>query len=385
MTNKAQILGTGLGLGAGLTYFLDPGRGRRRRALLRDTVTHAAHVTGRAVGKTSRDVSHRVSGVRSNVVSMFGCETVDDAVLVERVRAKLGRTVSHPHAIEVTAERGRVTLKGLILDREIDPLLKCVCRVRGVTGVENRLDAHEEAENVPALQGGQRRSGERSEFMQTSWSPTARLLAGIAGSALALYGLRRRGVTGAALELLGCGLVTRGLTNLEVRDLAGYDGGRGIAVQKTINIDAPVERVYETWSHHENFPRFMSRVREVRDLGNDRYHWTVVGPAGLLYEWDGVITRQVPNRLMEFASTPGAAFEHRGVVRFEPTEHGGTRVDVKMTYHPPAGVVGHVVARLFGADPRSEMIADLLRMKSFIETGREPHDAAARRTATREA
>jgi hypothetical protein len=40
-----------------------------------------------------------------------------------------------------------------------------------------------------------------------------------------------------------------------------------------------------------------------------------------------------------------------------------------------------VVAKLFGADPRSEIIADLLRMKSFIETGHQPHDAAERQAA----
>jgi hypothetical protein len=31
---------------------------------------------------------------------------------------------------------------------------------------------------------------------------------------------------------------------------------------------------------------------------------------------------------------------------------------------------------MFGADPKSEMDADLLRMKSMIETGHAPHDAA---------
>jgi hypothetical protein len=31
---------------------------------------------------------------------------------------------------------------------------------------------------------------------------------------------------------------------------------------------------------------------------------------------------------------------------------------------------------MFGADPKSEMDADLLRMKSMIETGHPPHDAA---------
>ena len=83
--------------------------------------------------------------------------------------------------------------------------------------------------------------------------------------------------------------------------------------------------------------------------------------------------------MLEFTGEPGSVVEQHGVVRFEP-KNGGTRVDVKMSYRPPAGAAGHMVAKLFGADPRSEMIADLARMKSFIETGRSPHDAAERDT-----
>ena len=52
------------------------------------------------------------------------------------------------------------------------------------------------------------------------------------------------------------------------------------------------------------------------------------------------------------------------------------RVTVRLRYFPPAGAFGHAVAALFGADPKSEMDADLLRMKAMIETGRPPHDAA---------
>ena len=50
---------------------------------------------------------------------------------------------------------------------------------------------------------------------------------------------------------------------------------------------------------------------------------------------------------------------------------------VMMSYTPPAGVIGHAIARLFGTDPKSELDDDLLRMKVFLETGRRPHDAAA--------
>jgi hypothetical protein len=37
-----------LGLGAGLMYFLDPDRGRRRRTLVRDQMAHADNVLGDA-------------------------------------------------------------------------------------------------------------------------------------------------------------------------------------------------------------------------------------------------------------------------------------------------------------------------------------------------
>jgi uncharacterized membrane protein len=188
-------------------------------------------------------------------------------------------------------------------------------------------------------------------------------------------------MTGSALGLVGLGLLARGLTNLDMHTLLGSSGGHGISVQKTISIQAPVERVYAVWSHPENFPHFMAHVRAVQHLGDGRYHWTVLGPAGIPCEWEGNITTHVPNQVLEFQSAPGSMIDQLGIVRFEPDAQGGTRLDVKMSYLPPAGAVGHVVAKLFGADPCSEIIADVLRMKSFIETGHQPHDAAERQRA----
>ncbi len=71
-----------------------------------------------------------------------------------------------------------------------------------------------------------------------------------------------------------------------------------------------------------------------------------------------------------------AAVQHGGVVRFIGNDDGTTTVDVKLAYNPPGGVPGHVVARLLGADPRHQMDDDLLRMKTFLETGRAPRYAA---------
>lgn len=379
--NKRNLLLTGLGVGAGLMYVFDPDRGRRRRAQMRDAVVHLAHVTDKAIGKTSRDLSNRMDGLMAETRSMFRRDEVSDELLAARVRSGLGRVVSHPHAIDVTVSEGVVSLKGPILAAEADPLHKTVRSLCGVKDITDELELHQEGSHIPSLQGGRHRRGHTFELWQSNWTPAARALTGAAGGAMALYGAVRKGFAGRALELLGLGLLARGLTNQEVKDLIGLNGGRGIEVQKAISIDAPVAQVYELWSNHENFPHFMSNVREVKKLAEGRYHWTVIGPAGMTVEWEGEMVRQIPNELIEFRNLPGSGIEQHGIVRFLPNGNGGTVVDVKMSYHPPAGALGHAVAKLFGADPKSEIIADLNRMKTFIETGHQPHDAAERRFA----
>jgi uncharacterized membrane protein len=52
-------------------------------------------------------------------------------------------------------------------------------------------------------------------------------------------------------------------------------------------------------------------------------------------------------------------------------------VFIRMSYTPPGGALGHGVARLFGADPKSQLDGDRMRMKVFLETGKRPRDAAA--------
>jgi hypothetical protein len=217
--NKGLTFGAGLGLGTGLMYLLDPDRGRRRRALLRDKGAWAIRKTGECVEVTARDLRNRTQGITHFHSSS---EPVDDRKVAERVRSKLGRVVSHPSAIEVNAQDGKVTLSGPILVEEIPELLSCVNGVRGVNQVINNLEAHEQADNHPALQGGRERQGAQFEFFQENWSPAARVLAGAAGASLAAYGGARRGALGAGLGTAGLLLLTRGITNTGIKRLAGF-------------------------------------------------------------------------------------------------------------------------------------------------------------------
>jgi uncharacterized membrane protein len=287
------------------------------------------------------------------------------------VRSKIGRIVSHPRAIEVAVHDGRVTLSRPVLAREVDHLLEQVTTVRGVTGVENRLEIHPQAGAVAGLQGGRGRPGERSALAQASWSPTTRLLAGAVGGALFAYGLTERFPIACVLGTVGLGLMARAATNLELGRLLGVAGGRrAVRVQKTFTINAPPDRVFRFWADYGNFPRFMAHLKEVRNLGGGRSHWVAVGPAGWPVTWNAVVTRFVPNEILAWQSEPGSVIANAGVVRFEPAAGGATRVDIRLTYNPPAGALGHFAATLFGADPKSAMDEDLVRLKSLLEAGK---------------
>ncbi|MFP3940461.1 MAG: BON domain-containing protein [Thermoanaerobaculia bacterium] len=142
-----------LAAGAGLMYLLDPESGRRRRALVRDKARRGTNETGRRLRARTTDVGNRARGVVLERVHRFRRERPDDGVLVQRVRSQLGHHTSHAHAIHVEVGDGRAILSGPALAAEVEELVAAVGKVRGIEAVENRLEVHESAENVPALQG----------------------------------------------------------------------------------------------------------------------------------------------------------------------------------------------------------------------------------------
>lgn len=358
------------GLGAVAMYLFDPQRGRRRRAGLRDSVAHTGHVVDDAAGVVRRDAWNRARGLVAELRARLSPRSPDDRTLAERIRARLGFLVSHPGAIDVQVRDGVVTLTGPVLADEVDGLLPRVASMRGVRGLDNRLTVHQEPAHVPGLQGqlARPRGGGGFPLAQPYWSPTARVVAGAGGGALALVGMRRGGLTGGALGLGGLALLLRGLTNRELARLVG--AGRGaVTVQKTITVDAPIEEVFAFWDHYENFPRFMAHVREVRPAVAGRSHWVVSGPAGVPISWDTEVDTYARNERLGWRTIPGSVVNHAGLVRFEPA-NGGTRIHIRMSYAPPAGTLGHSVAALLGHDPKRAMDEDLVRFKSLIEEGK---------------
>lgn len=106
----------------------------------------------------------------------------------------------------------------------------------------------------------------------------------------------------------------------------------------SITVNAPLHQVYGLFTHFNDFPKFMSFVKEVTYYDDQRSHWVaeVVGR----HEWDAVNDNWVEDRQIGWHSTSG--LENFGRVTFEPTGANQTQVDVFINYNPPAGVLGDV-------------------------------------------
>jgi uncharacterized membrane protein len=202
----------------------------------------------------------------------------------------------------------------------------------------------------------------------------------VAAGAGLLYLATRRVRLRRGSQVLGAGLVARGLTGscAVKRALVGDDGVRtdtrrqlggsaGIHVRQSIMVRRPVEDVYRFWRDFDNLARFLRHVERVDDLGRGRSHWVVRGPAGMRVEWDAEIISDEPNELISWKSTAQADVVSAGSVVFRSLGSEQTQVAVHFQYAPPGGTIGRSLAAVLGQDPDVQVREDLERLRALLE------------------
>jgi uncharacterized membrane protein len=207
---------------------------------------------------------------------------------------------------------------------------------------------------------------------------TERAISTIAGGGLIGYGLKQGGLFGALLSVVGGSLLYRGATgHCHAYDAAGFSTATGreknfqnrIHVKKSVTINKSAAELYSFWRNFENLPQFMTHLESVKTTGEKTSHWVAKAPLGTSVEWDAEITSEHENERIGWKSIEGSQIPNSGVVEFLPTVNRGTEVKVVLTYEPPAGYLGSLVAKLFGEEPNQQVADDLRRFKQLMESG----------------
>lgn len=133
-------------------------------------------------------------------------------------------------------------------------------------------------------------------------------------------------------------------------------------IQDSIVVGVPLHTAYNQWTQFEDFPQFMEGVHQVEQLDDRHLHWHAeVG--GEEIEWDAEITEQIPDSRIAWQSIDGP--ENSGLVSFEPTLDGNTRVTVQMEYEPEGFMEN--VGDMLGVTTR-RVHNDLQHFKEMIES-----------------
>ncbi len=174
----------------------------------------------------------------------------------------------------------------------------------------------------------------------------------VAGAALA------GALVGAAVPFMFSG---RGSTS-------SRSAGASTTVEESVIIDRPPQQIYDFWRNFENLPQFMDNIESVTKINEVRSHWVIKAPAGASIEFNSLVTEDIPGRLIAWKSEEGASVPNRGRVEFIETSDGaGTNVRATISYDPPAGAFGRVVAKLFQREPGVQARQDLDRLKALLE------------------
>lgn len=129
-----------------------------------------------------------------------------------------------------------------------------------------------------------------------------------------------------------------------------------------VDVQKPVDVVYNQYTQFEEFPRFMEDVESIRQLDPTHLHW-VINVGGAKREFDTEITEQIPDKRIAWKSLDGP--KQAGVVTFHRVNDDQTRVTLQVSYDPE-GATEHIGDALGVTQNRARK--DLQSFKQFLES-----------------
>ncbi|CCI13678.1 Similar to tr/P74307/P74307 [Microcystis aeruginosa PCC 9806] len=130
-----------------------------------------------------------------------------------------------------------------------------------------------------------------------------------------------------------------------------------------VEVDAPIDLVWELWSDLEQMPHWMKWIESVKILEEEPElsRWKLAS-GGLEFTWLSRIMKIVPHQMIQWESVDG--LPNRGAIRFYD-RHGRSIVRLTAAYAIP-GWLGKLMDNLFlGRVVESTLQADLERFRLY--------------------
>lgn len=139
--------------------------------------------------------------------------------------------------------------------------------------------------------------------------------------------------------------------------------------ERFVEINAPVERVFDMFADFEAAPRWAGGVVDVRRTGRRTFRWTAETALDLDVKWEAEVVVFAPDRRIVWRSIDGDIHADCEAV-FSVTPEGTTMLRVVRGYATPGGRTGRAVARFFGRHPEEQLEEDLSHLKRLAERSR---------------
>lgn len=141
-----------------------------------------------------------------------------------------------------------------------------------------------------------------------------------------------------------------------------------VKLQKSITINAPVEKVFAYMSDPNNLPEIWPSMIEVKDVrpaatGGYNFGW-VYKMAGMRFDGESETTEEVPNQRTVTKGTKG--IESLFVWEYAP-ENGGTKLTVEIEYNVPVPLLGKLAEAFIIKQNEHEADTLLSNLKTRME------------------
>ncbi len=141
------------------------------------------------------------------------------------------------------------------------------------------------------------------------------------------------------------------------------------AIEASVIIQRPVERVFGFYRDFKNLPSFLGDVMAIEQIDPATSRWTIQGPLGIRAHWTVKVTEERTNELIRYETVTPAALRTYWEINFA-SGRDAEETEVREVMKAPLGRLGRAALALIGKSPAEEVHSNLHRLKQVMETGR---------------